>query len=252
MRYLWLLLLFIPAYVQADSTAWEVNPSGIKAKQSGTFNIGSTNTTSGTLSVATGNSNTASGILSYAGGSSSVASESQSWAYGDTVSALGANSFANGNSSIASAPGSMVHGGFLNVSTNAAYSVMFGSYANATERDANKLLNANTMRLASMSLEVEGSVSFKSMTSITGDYTIPSTIFFVECDATLANISTFLPSYTNVRGKLIEVKKIDASGNGCYIDADGAETIDGASGQAITTQYNVVRMISGSTEWLIR
>ncbi|MCK5612982.1 hypothetical protein KAR91_64505 [Candidatus Pacearchaeota archaeon] len=104
-------------------------------------------------------------------------------------------------------------------------------------------------------LDVEGAVAFSGMSSITADYTIGNfaddPTYFIECDAALGNISTTLPPVANKKGRLVEIKLLSAT-NGCYIDGNGAETIDGAAGQAITTQYNVISLIAGATKWLIR
>lgn len=101
-------------------------------------------------------------------------------------------------------------------------------------------------------IEIVGAPSFSGWTTVTGDYTVDSDIFFIECDATLGNISTTLPPIAGVkRGRMLEMKLTSAT-NGCYFDGNGAETIDGAAGQSITTQYNVISLIAGATEWLIR
>jgi hypothetical protein len=102
------------------------------------------------------------------------------------------------------------------------------------------------------SIEVNGAITFSGMTSIGADYTLDDDIFFIECDATLGNISTTFSTYSTQRGRMVGVKKIDASANGCYLDGAGAETIDGVTGQAITTQYNTISVIAGALEWLIR
>jgi hypothetical protein len=99
---------------------------------------------------------------------------------------------------------------------------------------------------------VAGGVIFSGMTSIGADYTLDDDIFFIECDATLGNISTTFSSYSTQKGRLLEIAKIDASGNGCYYASVGAETISGAASGVITTPYNVQRFIVGTLEWLKR
>ncbi|MCK5613917.1 hypothetical protein KAR91_69285 [Candidatus Pacearchaeota archaeon] len=111
------------------------------------------------------------------------------------------------------------------------------------------------IRIYKNGVDLKTGVAFSGISSITADYVIGNFItdptFFIECDATLGNISTTLPPVADKSGRLIEMKLTSAA-NGCYFDGDGAETIDGASGQAITTQYNVISLIAGATEWLIR
>ena len=50
---------------------------------------------------------------------------------------------------------------------------------------------------------------------------------------------------------MVEVKLTSAT-NGCYIDASGAETIDGVAGKEITTQWNTLSLIAGAVQWFIK
>ena len=103
-------------------------------------------------------------------------------------------------------------------------------------------------------ISAPGAVAFSGISTATVDYVIGNFVddptFFIECDATLGNISTTLPPVADKKGRLLEIKLVSAA-NGCYVDGNGAETIDGATGQAITTQYNSMSLIAGSLEWLI-
>lgn len=68
---------------------------------------------------------------------------------------------------------------------------------------------------------------------------------YIECDATSGNIVVDLPAVSN--GKVFIVKKVDASANTVTVDGNGAETIDGAATQVLTTQYDtlVIRGVGG-------
>lgn len=105
------------------------------------------------------------------------------------------------------------------------------------------------------SSDTGGAVAFSGISTATVDYVIGNfeddPTWFIECDATLGNISTTLPPFADKKGRLLEVKLMSAA-NGCYLDGNGAETIDGVAGQAITTQYNIISLIAGAAEWLIR
>ena len=102
------------------------------------------------------------------------------------------------------------------------------------------------------STDIGGAPTFSGWSTITGDYTIDSAIFFIECDATLGNISTTLPPIASVsRGRMVEVKLTSAA-NGCYIDANGAETIDGVAGKDITTQWNTLSLIAAVAQWFVK
>ena len=110
-------------------------------------------------------------------------------------------------------------------------------------------------RIYKNGVDLKVAVAFSGISSITTDYVMGNfttdPTFFIECDATLGNISTTLPPVADKKGRLLGVKLMSAA-NGCYLDGNGAETIDGAAGQTITTQYNVISLIAGATEWLIR
>ena len=110
-------------------------------------------------------------------------------------------------------------------------------------------------RIYKNGVDLKVGVAFSGISSITSDYAIGNfdadPTWFIPCDATLGNISTTLPPVADKLGRLIEMKLTSAT-NGCYFDGNGAETIDGATGQAITTQYNIISLIAGATEWLIR
>lgn len=110
-------------------------------------------------------------------------------------------------------------------------------------------------RIYKNGVDLKVAVAFSGISSIAADYVMGNfttdPTFFIVCDAALGNISTTLPPVADKEGRLIELKLVSAA-NGCYLDGNGAETIDGVSGKAITTQYNVLSLIAGVTEWFIR
>ena len=75
---------------------------------------------------------------------------------------------------------------------------------------------------------------------------------FVPYDVTVANrIFTLLPAATAGNGKVITVKKVDASVNTVTIDGDGAETIDGAANYVLAAQWKYVELTCDGTQWLV-
>ena len=126
--------------------------------------IGYGTTASGQASHAEGKDTTASGSMSHAEGLDTTATSTGSHAQGyDTVSS-GTGSHSSGYATRALGHESMTQGSFLTVDTTGTNSVIFGSYSNATERDANKLAAANTMKLANMDLIVDGFAQFSNYT----------------------------------------------------------------------------------------
>jgi hypothetical protein len=149
-----------------------------------------------------------------------------------------------------------------NQSGNAGYTDLFLNHSTIAEGSGDKYFiqaaENNDVRFSvdnHGSSDTGGAVAFSGISTATVDYTIGNfkddPTWFIECDATLGNISTTLPLVADKKGRLLEVKLMSAA-NGCYLDGNGAETIDGITGQAITTQYNIISLIAGATEWLIR
>lgn len=70
-------------------------------------------------------------------------------------------------------------------------------------------------------------------------------------DATGGNIEVDLPPAGSHTGRLLRVKKIDASINTVTIDPDGAELIDGAANLVLALQHEVAGFVSDGIEWWI-
>lgn len=70
-------------------------------------------------------------------------------------------------------------------------------------------------------------------------------------DATAGAVTIALPAAAGAFGAAFAVKKVDASGNAVTIDANGAETIDGAATVSISTQWETVRVVSDGSGWFV-
>ena len=73
----------------------------------------------------------------------------------------------------------------------------------------------------------------------------------VEVDASGANRTITLPTAVSARFRKYTIKKIDATANTVTVDADGAETIDGALTVVLTTQWQSVTVQSNGVSWII-
>ena len=71
--------------------------------------------------------------------------------------------------------------------------------------------------------------------------------YCILADASGAGFTVTLPA----RDQVFVIKKIDASGNAVTLDANGTETIDGATTQAINTQWASLSVIGTATGWMI-
>lgn len=70
-------------------------------------------------------------------------------------------------------------------------------------------------------------------------------------DASGAAFDVDLPPAASAEGFSVRVKKVDASANAVTVVPDGAETIDGAGSYTLSSQYDVVTVVSDGTSWWI-
>lgn len=122
--------------------------------------------------------------------------------------------------------------------------------------DVVDLVAGGTKRLSVSTTEVTSTLPVSApglllgLVTKTGAYTATATDHTIICDATSAAFTVTLPPATGLSGTVYVVKKIDAS-NTVTIDGDASETIDGATTQALTTQYDSVTVQCDGTGWHI-
>ncbi len=74
----------------------------------------------------------------------------------------------------------------------------------------------------------------------------------IDCDASSATFTVTLPPVATAGdGFIVGVKKTDASANAVTVDADGAETIDGAASRTLDVRYATEFYRCDGTEWHI-
>lgn len=91
----------------------------------------------------------------------------------------------------------------------------------------------------------------ETVVSKTAAYTATATDHTVLCDATAAALTVTLPPAAVNKGKVLVVKKIDASLNAVTIDGHGTETIEGAATVALSTRWASRTVQSDGTNWII-
>ena len=89
-----------------------------------------------------------------------------------------------------------------------------------------------------------------SVVTKTTNYTATDADDFILVDASGGAVTITLMAAAS-RTRPLYVKKIDSSANGAVIDANGAETIDGATTQTIAVQYASLSLISNGASWSI-
>jgi len=87
--------------------------------------------------------------------------------------------------------------------------------------------------------------------TITGNTTLDASHEVVLCDATSGAFTATLPAAATYSGKRYVLKKIDSSANAITIDGNGAETIDDATTQTLSSRYDSVTLFCDGTEWWI-
>ena len=78
--------------------------------------------------------------------------------------------------------------------------------------------------------------------------TVPQGASHVLVDTTAGSVTLTLPKAAVMQGRVVVFKKLIAA-NTLTLDADGTETIDGATTLAWTTQYLAHRLLSDGTQW---
>lgn len=91
----------------------------------------------------------------------------------------------------------------------------------------------------------------ENVTSVGVDVTLTNDYRTVPVDASGANRTITLPTAASAKWRKYIIKKIDATVNTVTIDADGAETIDGALTFVLTVQYQAIEIQSDGTQWWI-
>jgi hypothetical protein len=87
-----------------------------------------------------------------------------------------------------------------------------------------------------------------NVTAVTTTYTAIATDYLVTADATGGAFTVTLPALAGMLGRVVIVKKIDASANTVTVDG-GAANIDGAATRALATQYAAIWVLAGTSEW---
>lgn len=105
-----------------------------------------------------------------------------------------------------------------------------------------QVINSHSRALNGLS----GTVDVRTVTA-TGSIT--SNDYLVLVNATAGAVTLNLPAAASSAGRVLNIKLIDASGNGVTLDGSASETIDGATTLAWTTQYQAYTIACDGTGW---
>ncbi len=85
----------------------------------------------------------------------------------------------------------------------------------------------------------------------TANYTATKDDKVILVDATSGAVTITLPVAALSKSIIYDIKKIDSSTNVVTVDADGSETIDGATTQTLEFQHTNIRIACNGTAWFI-
>lgn len=94
-------------------------------------------------------------------------------------------------------------------------------------------------------------IGYRSIVTKIAGYTATVTDNVILCDATAGAITIDLPAAATASGKVLVIKKIDATANTVTIDGDTGDLIDGAATQVISAQWTAIEIVCNGTAWYI-
>ncbi|MEO6232307.1 MAG: hypothetical protein ABIP10_19410 [Ferruginibacter sp.] len=99
-------------------------------------------------------------------------------------------------------------------------------------------------------LQTDGSVSM-AIRTITGASTATSTDYTIVSNNVSGAITLDLPTAVGIAGRVYVIKKISATSNDVTIDANGSQTIDGATTLVLSAQYATATIQSDGANWIV-
>lgn len=90
------------------------------------------------------------------------------------------------------------------------------------------------------------------ITTYTTSTTLTLTLGTALADASGGALTFTLPAASTAAGKTYTLKKIDSSANAATFDGDASETIDDATTQSVSAQYECLTIQCDGVEWWIR
>lgn len=228
---------------------------GTEATGDRAFATGLDTEASGDYSVAMGRFSRADQAVAMAFGLTAIASGSYAVSLGRTTIASGESSFAGGHNSTAS-------GDYARAEGRRAKAIHDGARVESDSQDSDvssTITDQYTARFQNGYVIEEGRLTAKhgistpttSVTATTYTTLATDSVILVDDDTAAAEVTvTLLAAATAGDGFLLNIKKTGSTAN-VVIDGNGAETIDGATTNTLTTQYESVKLICDGTEWHI-
>lgn len=88
-----------------------------------------------------------------------------------------------------------------------------------------------------------------NVVEVDASYTIEKDVDVVLADCTTADLVLSLHAIADLKGHRVYIMRVDGSAHAIDVDGSGSETINGASGFTLSSQYENAILISGPNEW---
>jgi hypothetical protein len=142
-------------------------------------------------------------------------------------------------------------GTYLGMQSNADLRFITNSLERIRITSGGRILAATTTDNGVDALQVNGSIQGtgfdQAYTAKTGTYTATTSDYFIDCTSGTFTVNLF--TAVGNTGRILIIKN---SGAGTItVDPNGAQTIDGAATQSLSTQWSRVHIISDGANWKI-
>lgn len=124
-----------------------------------------------------------------------------------------------------------------------------GSASTATWQDGFVLVPAPIAGISAYDVEGGGPAIAVGVYTVSTDHTIRPNDCMIRADATSMPITVALPSAVTCPGRVVRVKKVDASANTVEIAGFGGDQIDGGGSVTISAAYDSYTLISTGLGW---
>lgn len=98
-------------------------------------------------------------------------------------------------------------------------------------------------------LHVDGSFAMR-VRSVNSNSVALATDAVISVDASGGDVTVTLPTAVGISGRTYYIKKNDSSFNSVFVQAFGAQTIDGLNTQELSVQYESMQLVSDGAGWL--
>ena len=89
----------------------------------------------------------------------------------------------------------------------------------------------------------------ESVVAKTAAYTATDRDQTILCNAGSGAFTVTLPAAQGISGRIYRIKKTDSGGNAVTVDGNASETIDGATTNVLSSQYDVVEIQADGVNW---